>query len=157
MIEDQLFCTFHLGEHLFGIEIAQVQEVLRAQEITRVPLAAPAVSGVINLRGRIIPAIDLRRCFEMEASPTGRAATNIVVRGAGSASASLLVDDIGDVIETQFSAYEGTPPTLDTRARELVAGVYKLQDRVLLVLAVGKVLRAAFAEAPLPLGRSGTW
>lgn len=156
MAEDNLFCTFRLGEHLFGIEISMVQEVLRAQEITRVPLAAPAVQGVINLRGRIIPAVDLRRCFEMGASPPGCTPANIVVRGAGSASASLLVDEIGDVVETMSSAHEATPPTLHGRARELVEGVYKLQGELLLVLAIGKVLRVAYAEAPLPLGRSGT-
>ena len=156
MIEDQLFCTFHLGDHLFGVEIDQVQEVLRAQEITRVPLAAPSVRGVINLRGRIIPAIDLRCCFQMEAFPPGRSPANVVVRGAGSASASFLVDDIGDVVQTPFSAYEASPSTLGAPARELVEGVYKLQGGILLVLAVGRVLRAAFAEAPIPLGRSGT-
>jgi purine-binding chemotaxis protein CheW len=156
MTEDRLFCTFHLGDHLFGVEIDQVQEVLRAQEITRVPLAAPSVRGVINLRGRIIPAIDLRRCFEMEALPPASALANIVVRSAGTASASFLVDEIGDVVETAPSAYEATPPTLGARARELVEGVYKLQGGILLVLAVGRVLRAAFAEAPIPLGRSGT-
>lgn len=156
MSEDRLFCTFHLGEHLFGVEIGQVQEVLRAQEITRVPLASPAVRGVINLRGRIIPAVDLRRCFEMEAFRTDREPANIVVRGAGSTSASLLVDEVGDVVEAAASAYEATPPTVQGRARDLVEGVYKLQGEILLVLAVGKVLRAAYAEAPLPLGRSGT-
>ena len=66
MAEDQLLCTFRLAEHLIGIEISAVQEVLREQEITRLPLASAAVRGVINLRGRIVPAIDLRRCFEME-------------------------------------------------------------------------------------------
>src|ERR1700752_4450863 len=108
MTEDRLYCPFHLGTHLFGVEIDQVQEVLRAQEITRVPLAAPSERGVINLRGRIIPAIDLRRCFEMEALPPGSALANVVVRGAGSPSASFLVDEIGDVVETASSAYEAT-------------------------------------------------
>ncbi|HKW50193.1 MAG TPA: chemotaxis protein CheW [Candidatus Eisenbacteria bacterium] len=154
MTEDHLFCTFHLGEHLFGIEIDQVQEVIRSQEITRVPLAAPAVRGVINLRGRIIPAVDLRRCLEMESLPTDRVPANIVVRGAGSTSASLLVDEIGDVVETTSAAYEETPPTLGGRARDLVECVYKLQDAILLVLAIGKVLRAAYAESSLPHGRS---
>jgi purine-binding chemotaxis protein CheW len=156
MTEEQLFCSFHLGEHLFGIEIGLVQEVLRSQEVTRVPLAAPAVRGVINLRGRILPAVDLRRCFEMEALPPDRVPVNIVVRGAGSTSASLLVDEIGDVIETASTACEATPPTLRGRARDLVEAVYKLPGEILLVLAIEKVLRAAYAEAPLPLGRSGT-
>jgi purine-binding chemotaxis protein CheW len=154
MTEDRLFVTFRLGEHLFGIDIAEVQEVLRSQEITRVPLAAPAVRGVINLRGRIIPTVDLRRCFEMEALAPDRAPAHIVIRGAGSAPASLLVDEIGDVVNTTSASYAVTPPTLRGRARDLLVGVYKLQGEILLVLAIGTVLRAAVAEAPLPLGRS---
>ena len=154
MSEDRLFCSFHLGEHLFGIEIGSVQEVLRTQEITRVPLAPPAVRGVINLRGRIIPAVDLRHCLEMGPRPGDREPANIVVRGTGSASATFLIDEIGDVVETTASAHEGPPPTLRGRARDLIECVYKLQDGILLVLAVGKVLRAAYAEAPVPLGRS---
>jgi purine-binding chemotaxis protein CheW len=154
MTEDRLFCTFHLGDHLFGIEIAEVQEVLRSQEITRVPLAAPAVRGVINLRGRILPAVDLRRCLEMDAFPRDRTPAHIVVRGAASASASLLVDDIGGVVDTTSAAYAATPPTLRGKARDLLVGVYKLQSEVLLVLAIGTVLRAAYAEASPPLGRS---
>jgi len=154
MSEERLFCSFHLGEHLFGIEIGSVQEVLRSQEITRVPLAPPAVRGVINLRGRIIPAVDLRHCFEMGPRSGDREPANIVVRGTGSTSTSLLIDEIGDVVETTASAYEGPPPTLGGRARDLIEGVYKLQDGILHVLAVGKVLRAAYAEAPIPLGRS---
>jgi purine-binding chemotaxis protein CheW len=155
MSEDRLFCTFRLADHLFGIDIDQVQEVLRTQEVTRVPLAAPAVRGVVNLRGRIIPAVDLRRCLEMEALPAGRAPAHIVVRGAaGSASASLLVDEIGTVVDTTSAVYAVTPPTLRGRARDLLVGVYKLQGEILLVLAIGTVLRAAFAEAALPLGRS---
>ncbi len=145
MTEDRLLCTFRLAGHLMGIEIASVQEVLREQEITRLPLASPAVRGVINLRGRIVPAIDLRRCFEMESAPREARRANIVVRGASSSSVSLLVDEIGEVVEAPASAYERTPETLQGRARDLIEGVYKLQEELLLVLAIGKVLRAAYS------------
>jgi two-component system chemotaxis sensor kinase CheA len=86
MAEDQLLCTFRLAGHLIGIEISAVQEVLRQQEITRLPLASPAVRGVINLRGRIVPAIDLRRCFDMEPAVRVEASPNIVVRGGTTSS-----------------------------------------------------------------------
>lgn len=145
MAEDQLFCTFRLAGHLIGIEISAVQEVLREQEITRLPLASPAVRGVINLRGRIVPAIDLRRCFDMEPAVRVEMSPNIVVRGGTTSSVSLLVDEIGDVIEGSASAYERPPETLRGRARELIEGVYKLQDELLLVLAIGKVLRVAYS------------
>lgn len=145
MTEDRLLCTFRLADHLLGIEISSVQEVLREQEITRLPLASPAVRGVINLRGRIVPALDLRRCFEMEPAPRKAHCANIVVRGASSSSVSLLVDEIGEVVEALASAYEKTPETLQGRARDLIEGVYKLQGELLLVLAIGKVLRAAYS------------
>jgi purine-binding chemotaxis protein CheW len=145
MAEDQLLCTFRLAGHLIGIEISAVQEVLREQEITRLPLASPAVRGVINLRGRIVPAIDLRRCFDMEPAVRVEASPNIVVDGGTASSVSLLVDEIGDVIEASASAYELPPETLRGRARELIEGVYKLQDELLLVLAIAKVLRVAYS------------
>jgi len=145
MIDDRLLCTFRLADHLFGIEISSVQEVLREQEITRLPLASPAVRGVINLRGRILPAIDLRRCLDMEPAPRNQHRANIVVRGTSSSSVSLLVDEIGEVVEAPFSAYERTPETLQGRARDLIEGVYKLQEELLLVLVIGKVLRAAYS------------
>ena len=145
MADDRLLCTFRLAEHLFGIEIGAVQEVLRGQEITRLPLSSPAVRGVINLRGRIVPAVDLRRCFEMEPLEQRDGGPNIVVRGTSSTSVSLLVDEIVDVVEAPASAYENTPETLRGRPRELIEGVYKLQGELVLVLAIGKVLRAAYS------------
>ena len=148
MREDRLLCTFRLADHLLGIEISSVQEVLREQEITRLPLASAAVRGVINLRGRIVPAVDLRRCFEMEPAVGLSGCPNIVVRGLSASSVSLLVDEIGDVVEAPASAYENIPEPLRGRARDLIEGVYKLQGGLVLVLAE---LGGAFASLGVTL------
>ena len=145
MSNERLYCSFYLDEHLFGLDIAAVQEVIRHQDITRLPLAAPAVEGVINLRGRIVPAVDLRRCLGMEAAPERSDPTNIIVRAAGAASVSLLVDKIGDVIEAPEGAFQRCPETMRGIVRELIHGVVSVQDGLLLVLDIGKVLRAAYA------------
>jgi purine-binding chemotaxis protein CheW len=143
MANERLVCSFYLDRHQFGLDVASVQEVIRHQDVTRLPLAA--LRGVINLRGRIVPAVDLRRCLGLEAAPGGFDPVNIIVRSAGAAVVSLLVDRIGDVVEATESALERTPETLRGTARELIQGVYTVQGGLLLVLDIGKVLRAAYA------------
>jgi purine-binding chemotaxis protein CheW len=145
MPDDRLLCTFRVADHLLGLDISVVQEVLRRQEITRLPLAAPAVRGVINLRGRIVPAVDLRRCLDLPPAGGGAEPSNIVVRGREDAAASLLVDEIGDVVTVPAASYERAPETMRGAARELIHGVFPLHDRLVLELDLGKVLRAAYA------------
>jgi purine-binding chemotaxis protein CheW len=144
MSDERLLCTFRVADHLLGLDIAVVQEVLRHQEITRLPLAAPAVRGIMNLRGHIVPAVDLRCCLSLP-SAQGLDTATIVVRGREDAAASLLVDEIGDVIRVDESTFERTPETVAGVARELIHGVCPLQDRLLLELDLGKVLRTAYA------------
>ena len=133
------FCTFHVGPLFLGIEVRMVQEVIRAQAITRVPLAARAVRGLINLRGQIVTAIDLREQLGMPPAEGGRAPMNVVVcTDAG--PVSLLVDEIGDVLEVEDADYEDPPETLDPVSRELIRGVYKLPERLLLVLDMDTAL-----------------
>jgi len=127
------YCTFFLDGLFFGVPVQQVQEVIRYQELTRVPLAAPEVSGLINLRGQIVTAIDLRRRLGLPPRPEGRRPMNVVVRSEEGA-VSLLVDEIGDVQEVDGSLFEPPPPTLHGPARNLIRGAYKLADRLLLVL-----------------------
>ena len=144
MADERLLCTFQVAGHLLGLDIAVVQEVLRHQEITRLPLASPSVRGIMNLRGHIVPAVDLRRCLELPAGD-GEDHATIVVRGREDATASLLVDEIGDVIQVADATFERAPETLTGVARELIHGVFPLHDRLLLELDLGKVLRAAYA------------
>jgi purine-binding chemotaxis protein CheW len=144
MADERLLCTFRVAEHLLGLDISVVQEVLRHQEITRLPLAAPAVRGIMNLRGHIVPAVDLRCCLSLPTATDPTAAT-IVVRGRDDAAASLLVDEIGDVVRVTESTFERAPDTMGGIARDLIHGVFPLHDRLLLELDLGKVLRAAYA------------
>jgi purine-binding chemotaxis protein CheW len=122
-----------LDDRYYGVDVRQVQEVIRYQELTRVPLASPVVSGLINLRGRIVTAIDLRRRLGLPARPVDKLPMNVVVR-TGDDAVSLLVDEIGDVIEVPADKFEAPPDTLRGPARALIEGVYKLDGRLMLVL-----------------------
>jgi purine-binding chemotaxis protein CheW len=133
------FCTFFLEELFFGVEVEKVQEVLRYQDMTRVPLAPPTVRGLINLRGQIITAIDLRRCLHLSEAPTDQLPMNVVLQDHEGGT-SLLVDRIGDVLQVDEEAFERPPGTLQGVARELVRGAYKLEDRLLLVLDTDKLV-----------------
>ena len=133
MAKTQQFCTFFLKDQFFGVPVEQVQEVIRYQEMTRVPLVAEVIRGLINLRGQIVMAVDLRRRFGMEDRPESELPMNVVVR-ADDGAVSFLVDEIGDVLEAGEASFERPPETLRGEARELVRGVYKLDQRLMLVL-----------------------
>jgi purine-binding chemotaxis protein CheW len=135
----QRFCTFLLDGLLFGIEVGRVQEVIRYQRMTRVPLAPDVVEGLINLRGQIVTAIDLRRRLALPPRAGDARPTNVVIRTEDGA-VSLLVDEIGDVVEVAESNRESPPETLAPNARELISGVCKLKDRLLLVLDPEKTI-----------------
>src|SRR5579864_572919 len=149
MDASQQFCTFFLEKKLFGVPVPQVQEVIRFQEMTPVPLAPSVVEGMINLRGQIVVAIDLRRRLGLPERPAGELAMNVVVRTAEGA-VSLLVDEIGDVIEVAEDCFEPPPETLQGSTRELVRGVYKLQEQLLLALDTE---RAVVAVEPAATGK----
>jgi purine-binding chemotaxis protein CheW len=128
----QQFCTFFLKDQFFGVPVQQVQEVIRYQEMTRVPLTPQVIRGLINLRGQIVMAVDLRRRFAMEDRPESQLPMNVVVR-TDDGPVSFLVDEIGDVLEVDEESFESPPETM-RQAQELVRGVYKLPERLLLVL-----------------------
>ena len=142
MARAQQLCTFYLNGHCFGIEVEKVQEVLRHQEMTRVPLAPEIVHGLINLRGRIVTALDLRRRLGLPARTAGSPPMNVVVR-SGDEAVSLLVDRIGDVLEVEESTFERPPDTLTGPARDLILGAHKLDGLLLLVLDTERALNPA--------------
>jgi len=133
MTQSEQFCTFFLERHYFGVPVQQVQEVIRYQEMTRVPLLPQVVRGLINLRGQIVTAVDLRRRLGMAERATDQLPINVVVH-TDDGAVSLLVDEIGDVIEVQEESFEQPPETLHGMAREMIRGVHKLPGRLLLVL-----------------------
>ena len=133
------YSTFFLDGLYLGVEVLKVQELIRYQEMTRVPLASSVVRGLINLRGQIVTAIELRRRFDMPDRPADRMPMNVVVR-IDDVAVSLLVDEIGDVLEVSEDCRERPPDTIDGLARELILGVYKLEGRLLLILDTERAL-----------------
>lgn len=139
MSESTQYCTFMVDGLTFGVAVQSVQEVLRYQEMTRVPLASSVVGGLINLRGQIVTAIDLRERLGLGRRDEELVPMNVVIR-SDDAAISLLVDEIGDVLDVPADAYEQTPRNLRGPTRELVRGVYKLKDCLLLVLDIDKAV-----------------
>ncbi|HEX3741488.1 MAG TPA: chemotaxis protein CheW [Terriglobales bacterium] len=137
MSHSSQFCTFYLDKLLFGVELKGVQEVIRSLDLTMVPLAPPVVSGLINLRGQIVTAVDLRRRLELDSAPPGTRSMNVVVRSVDGA-VSLLVDEIGDVVEVEESTFEPPPETLRPSVRNVILGIHKLKGRLLHVLDIEK-------------------
>ena len=134
--------TFHVGKYLFGVDVSLVQEVVRLQQMTPVPLAAGEIAGLINLRGEVLTAIDLRARLGLppaDAGSRGREPVNVVVR-VDDEPVSLLVDEIGGVLEVSQVPFEHTPSTVDERVRDLLLGAYTLPDRLLLALNARRVL-----------------
>jgi purine-binding chemotaxis protein CheW len=151
MANTSQFCTFYLDKLLFGVELKGVQEVIRSLEMTTVPLAPRVVSGLINLRGQIVTAVNLRRRLELEAAPPGTAFMNVVVRSVDGA-VSLLVDEIGDVVEVEENTFEPPPETLRPSVRNILLGIHKLKGRLLHVLDIEKACYMADAAEPASAG-----
>lgn len=139
MAELKQLCTFYLDDAFFGVDVAAVQEVLRYQSMTRVPMAPTVVAGLINLRGQIVTAIDLRKRLNLPARPEGMLPANVVLRSVNGAT-SLLVDSIGEVVEVTEEAFEQPPETVEGAVRELIRGAYKLPTGLLLLIDVDKIL-----------------
>lgn len=134
------FATFYVENLFFGLEVLEVQEVLRSQEMTRVPLAPGVIQGLINLRGQIVTAIDMRQRLHLGRRQSEVPPMNMVVRSEDGA-VSLLVDEIGDVLEAPADAYEPPPQNMQSEHRQMIEGVYKLDGKLLLVLDRERVLQ----------------
>lgn len=133
------FITMFVDKQLFGIPVLQVQDVLGPQKITRVPLAPKEVAGSLNLRGRIVTAINVRTCLNLPPREEDERSMSVVADHGGEFY-SLIVDQVGEVMALPASDYEKTPATLETRWREVADGVYRLKDQLLIVLDVNKLL-----------------
>ena len=127
------YCTFYLDHLYFGVKVVEVQEVIRQQQMTCVPLAPTEVTGLMNLRGQIVMAIDLRKRLQLPERNPDQPIMNVVISGQEGAI-SLLVDEIGDVIEVSENQFEPPPETLQGVPRELILGAYKLDGKLLLLL-----------------------
>lgn len=142
MATERQYCTFFLDGHYFGIDVLEVQEVLRHLEMTRVPLAPAVVRGLINLRGQIVTAIDLRRRLEMADRPEDQLPVNVVV-STDDGAVSLLVDEIGDVLVVSETVFEPPPDTVRGPIRAMIRGAYKLDEQLLLILDTKRAVALA--------------
>ncbi|MGH6893800.1 MAG: chemotaxis protein CheW [Dongiaceae bacterium] len=134
------YVTMSIGSQMFGIPVMSVQDVLGPQQITRVPLAPPEVAGSLNLRGRIVTAVDVRLRLGMPKKEHGKPPMSVVVEHEGELY-SLLVDSVGEVLSLNLKDYQRNLPTLNARLREFSDGIYRLNGALLVVLSVGSLLR----------------
>lgn len=141
--------TFTLAGQGFGIPVLQVSDVLGPQKVTHAPLSPASISGVMNLRGRIVTAIDMRRCLGQGTRGAQERGMSIVVEQDGELY-SLVIDSVGDVLSLSQDSFEPVPDTLDLLWRQVALGVHKLQDRLLVVLDVRRVLLAVNRETAAP-------
>jgi purine-binding chemotaxis protein CheW len=137
--ESQDYVSIVIAGQLFGIPVLQVQDVLGAQRITRIPLAPPEVAGSLNLRGRIVTAIDLRTRLGLPKRTDGGESMSVVVDQGGE-SYSLLVDNVGEVLSLSATTLERNPATLDARWREVSVGIHRLDGGLLILVDVGRML-----------------
>ncbi|MBU6497060.1 MAG: chemotaxis protein CheW [Rhodospirillales bacterium] len=142
---EQAFVTLSVADQLCGIPVLGVRDILAEQAITRIPLAPREVAGSLNLRGRIVTAIDLRRRLRLADAPAGDARMSVVAEQGGELYA-LLVDQVSEVLNLPTSAFEPNPATLPANWAAYSAGIYRLQGRLLVVLDIARLL-ALSAEA----------
>lgn len=135
------YVTFTLGGALYGVDVTRVQEALRAHTRTRVPLAPIDVAGLVNLRGQVVLTIDLRPRLGLPPLAADAEPMMVVVQVDGE-PVSLLVDEIGDVLEVGPERFEVPPDTLDVGLRRLITGAYKLESTLLLILDVDQAVAA---------------
>jgi purine-binding chemotaxis protein CheW len=142
MDERHHFCSFFVDNFLFGIAVEKVQEVASSVEMTPVPLAPPKVRGLINLRGQIVTAIDLRSCLGLSERPIGQAPITVILH-TDDGYASLLVDRVGEIVEVDENDFELPPETLRGPVRDLIQGAYKLDNKLMHVLNLERALYVA--------------
>ncbi len=140
------FVTFTITEQLFGIPVLQIQDVLSSYQITPIPLAPPEITGSLNLRGRVVTAIDVRVRLGLPPRPEDAKSMSIGAENEGELY-SLMVDSVGEVMALPQSAYERNLPTLDAKFRAFSDGIYRLDDQLLVVLDINRLLDYGRSEA----------
>ena len=133
------FVTVTIGNHLFGLPISRVQDVFVPDRLTRVPLAPPEVAGILNLRGRVVTAIDMRSRLDLGGRKPGQPVMAIGIELRGE-SYGLLVDSVGEVMKLKSSHCESKPINLEAQLARVAAGIYRLEGQLLVVLDVDRVL-----------------
>lgn len=140
------YVTFTIAGQLFGIPVLQVQDVLAGGDITRIPLAPQEIAGALNLRGRIVTALDVRLRLGLPPRDASGENMSIVVDHDGELY-SLMVDEVGEVLSLDANGFGRNPPTLDPKFREFSEGIYRLEDKLMVVLDVERLLDYDGAQA----------
>ena len=136
------FLTIYINGQMFGIPILQVQDVLGQQKVTKIPLSPPQVLGALNLRGRIVTAVDVRTCLGLPEPSAGESKRMSVVVENDHELYSLIIDNVGDVLSLYEEDYENTPATLNPAWRSVSLGIYRLSGQLLIILDVPKLLNS---------------
>ncbi len=137
--ESHEYVSIVIAGQMFGIPVLQVQDVLGPQQITRIPLAPPEVAGSLNLRGRIVTAIDLRKRLNLPTRSDGGVSMSVVI-DLGGELYSLMVDNVGEVLSLSAATFERNPATLDVSWREVSVGIHRLNGNLLIILDVARLL-----------------
>ncbi|MBS0638951.1 MAG: chemotaxis protein CheW [Acetobacteraceae bacterium] len=137
--DEQVLVTLTVADQLCGVPVLAVRDILGDQPITRIPLAPPEIAGSLNLRGRIVTAIDLRRRLGLPPAQAGQKRMSVVADQGGELYA-LLVDQVSEVMSLKASTFERNPPTLEKHWATFSTGIYRLEGRLLVVLDVAKLL-----------------
>jgi purine-binding chemotaxis protein CheW len=141
MANTKEYLTVFVADQMFGIPILQVQDVLGDQRVTRVPLAPPEVAGSLNLRGRIVTAIDVRKRLSVKPAETVMKQLSVVVEHEHELY-SLIIDRVGDVLSLPDDQFENNPGTLDPAWRDVSVGIYRLKKTLLVILDVPRLLES---------------
>lgn len=139
------YLTIMIADQKFGIPVLQIQDVLREQKVTRIPLASPEVAGSLNLRGRIVTAIDVRKRLNVKIDPAKRSMS--VVVEYNQELYSLIIDKVGDVLSLDQDRIEKNPGTLDNKWRDISDGVCQLDSELLIIMDVPRLLDSIQARA----------
>jgi purine-binding chemotaxis protein CheW len=143
--DSQVLVTLTVGDQLCGVPVLAVRDILGEQSITRIPLSPPEIAGSLNLRGRIVTAIDLRRRLRLPPAPPGQPRMSVVAEQGGELYA-LLVDQVSEVMSLAPSMFERNPPTLGKSWAAFSTGIYRLDGRLLVVLDVSRLLALSGEE-----------
>jgi purine-binding chemotaxis protein CheW len=139
------FVTVWIADQLFGLPIARVHDVFMVDRLTRVPLAPPEIAGILNLRGRVVTTIDMRRRLDLPAREEGRGNMAVGIEHRGE-SYGLLIDSVGEVLKIPAASRDPNPINLDPRWARVAAGVVQLDSRLMVVLDVDRVLELKTLE-----------
>lgn len=134
------YVTMRVGGQLFGVPVLEVHDVFIPSKLSHVPMAPSEVAGVLNLRGRIVTAIDLRQRLGYEILETGGKVMAVVIEYQGEPY-SLLVDSVGEVLSLEANAFERNPTNLDSKLRDVSEGVFRLDENLMVVLQLDKIIQ----------------